>query len=67
MTDEQIDSLLNKLDRAARDYNEFDYGLPLEGATKLRQIVREWIDAMAGDEAFIRELASKHPDGLHVS
>ncbi len=47
-TTKQIDNLLGELDRIARDYNAYDFGLPLfndEQKTndQLREAVRKWL------------------------
>jgi hypothetical protein len=44
LTDEYVDELLFELDESARDYDCYDFGLPIHNSQidNFRLIVREW-------------------------
>jgi hypothetical protein len=47
--EEKINDLIYKLDRSGREYDRFDYGLPVNtpmNMGKMREIVREWLKAL---------------------
>lgn len=46
LSDEQVDRLLDELDRMARQYDRYEYGLPVHAADQaavMRETVRDWL------------------------